>query len=547
MSELKKWWQKTPIYQVYPRSFMDADNDGIGDLKGIISKLDHIGELGFGAIWFSPFYKSPQQDHGYDISDYYSIENDYGTMEDALTLIEETHRRGMKIIFDMVLNHTSIEHPWFRESRSGRDNPRRNWYIWRDGRGKRPPNNWRSMVGSNGWQYDEKTKQWFYCSFLSFQPDLNFNAPEVKKEMFNVMRFWLDRGVDGFRLDIFNSIYKDESFRNNPFSFRYIPTPDNNDECYFQKKIYNFNHPKNFELAREVRSIVDSYDPDRMLLGEVSGNMDVLKRFFGENQDGLNLIFMFDTVNIKFSADFFRGILKRFEEQFPYPYIPTIVFGNHDVMRSISKVGNDPEKAKCLALFQMTARGVPVVYNGEEIGMTDADFGFKKAQDPIARQYSHIPKKLADLLGVFINRDRCRTPMQWDRSENAGFSGSGVKTWLPVNENYLSINVETEKGDPDSLLNAYRNIIGIRNGHRVFQEGTLHLIEAGNISPGVLMYERACEDEKAVVAINFSGKPRKSECKTERGKMIFSTHKGCGIMESGIELAPNAGCVILFR
>ncbi len=544
MSALKYWWQTTTIYQVYPRSFMDGNDDGIGDLKGIIAKLDYIKDLGFETIWFSPFYRSPHQDHGYDISDYYSVDPDFGTMDDALTLIDEIHRRDMRIVFDMVLNHTSIEHPWFRESRSSRGNPRRNWYLWRDGRGKRPPNNWRSMVGNIGWQYDSVTGQWFYANFLTFQPDLNWNNPEVKREMFNVMRFWFDQGVDGFRLDIFNSIYKDESFRDNPFSFRYIPSEDNNDEAYFQKKIYNFNHPGNFGLAKEVRALADSYRPDRMLLGEVSGSHEVLRKFLGDNGDGLHLVFMFEMIKLKFNAAFFRNILRTCERMYPYPFVPTCVYGNHDVMRYISKVGNDNQKAKCLALFQMTMRGVPVVYNGEEIGMTDADFGFKDAGDPVARQYSFIPRWLADFLGVFINRDRCRTPMQWDGGPNAGFCGEGTKPWLPVTPDYRERNVAAEAGDPDSLLNTYKALLGLRNSRRVFREGELSLVDEGKLPKNVLMYERSLGDERAAVAVNFGRDTREFENVTVCGKMLYRTRKGVETSAGNIILPAASGCVL---
>ncbi|HDP80849.1 MAG TPA: alpha-glucosidase [Spirochaetes bacterium] len=545
MGELNRWWQKTSIYQVYPRSFLDGNDDGIGDLKGIISKLDYIRDLGFETIWSSPFYRSPHGDHGYDISDFYSIDPDYGTMEDALALIEEVHRRDMKIVFDMVLNHTSVEHPWFRESRSSRDNPKRHWYIWRDGRGKKPPNNWRSMVGNNGWQYDPATGQWYYANFLTFQPDLNWNNPEVKQEMFNVMRYWLDRGVDGFRLDIFNSIYKDELFRDNPFCFRYIPSEDNNDEAYFQKKIHNFNHPKNFALAKEVRALVDLYNGDRMLLGEVSGRHEILKKFFGDDHDGLNLIFMFETVGVKFSAGYFRKVVETYERLYPYPYVPTCVYGNHDVMRVISKVGNDIEKAKCLALFQMTMRGVPVLYNGEEIGMTDTDFGFKDALDPIARQYAHIPRKVADILGVFINRDRCRTPMQWDDGPNAGFCGEGTRPWLPVTPNYRERNVAAEARDPNSLLNAYRALLGLRNSRLVFREGELLLIEEGRLPKDVLMYERSLGEERAAVAVNFGEKEVRFKNPVDCGELVYQTRDGASADGGHIVLPPAAGCVLV--
>jgi alpha-glucosidase len=246
-----KWWQKTTIYQIYPRSFLDTNGDGIGDLAGIIAKLDYIKDLGFETIWVSPFYKSPGRDFHYDISDYTQIDPIFGTLDDADRLIQETHKRKMRIVFDMVLNHTSDEHPWFQESRSSKDNPKRNWYIWKKGKEKdQAPNNWISMINKPGWNYDATTEEWYFANFLDFQPDLNYRNPEVKEAMFAIMRYWLDKGVDGFRLDIFNSIYKDAEFRDNPFSLHFIPSAHSQDEAFFQKKIHTLNHPDCFGSSK---------------------------------------------------------------------------------------------------------------------------------------------------------------------------------------------------------------------------------------------------------------------------------------------------------
>jgi alpha-glucosidase len=358
LSSEQPWWQKTTIYQIYPRSFMDSNHDGVGDLRGIISKLDYVRDLGFETIWLSPFFSSPQGDWGYDVSDYYDVAPEYGDLADVRDLIDEVHHRGMRILFDLVMNHTSIEHAWFRESRTSRTNPKRDWYVWKDGRGKRSPNNWKAIPGGSAWHYDRTTDQWYYASFLPFQPDLNYRNPAVKEAMFDVARHWLDKGVDGFRLDIFHAIYEDAKFRDNPFSLRYVPT--DHSAGFFQRWKYNLHQPETFELAKELRAVADTYSPDRLLLAELFGDDDTLKRYLGDQLDGLNLTFLWKLLDLKVDARFFRKVIHHYEAHYPAPYIPVYVFGNHDQKRVISKVGNDPRVAKLLALFQFTVRGVPV-------------------------------------------------------------------------------------------------------------------------------------------------------------------------------------------
>ncbi|MCB0120213.1 MAG: alpha-glucosidase, partial [Anaerolineales bacterium] len=275
------WYHKTTIYQIYPRSYCDTNADGIGDIPGIIQKLDHLHNLGFESIWISPFFSSPQADLGYDVSDYTDISPDFGTMDDALKLIDEIHKRDMKIIFDMVLNHTSEEHAWFKESRSSRDNPKADWYIWRD-----KPNNWQSMTGGSGWHYAKERRQYYWASFLPFQPDLNWHNPEVKQTMFDIVRFWLGKGVDGFRLDIFNTIYKDAKFRNNPFAFKLAPTPSD-PSGYLQEAVYSQNQPESFELARELRKVCEEFG-DKLTVGEITGSRETALKYAGDKEnDGL--------------------------------------------------------------------------------------------------------------------------------------------------------------------------------------------------------------------------------------------------------------------
>ena len=488
------WYHKTTIYQIYPRSFFDSNGDGIGDLQGIIQKLDYIRDLGFETIWISPFFASPQADFGYDIADYQAIAPEYGTMNDALQLIEEIHKRGMKIVFDMVMNHTSNEHPWFWESRSSRKNPKADWYIWRD-----KPTNWQSLTGGNAWHFAPERGQYFLSSFLPFQPDLNYRNPEVKKAMFDIVRFWLSKGVDGFRLDIFNVIYKDAEFRDNPFLLKAIPSEDD-PSGFFQEAKYNLNRPESFDFARELRSVTEEFG-ERVLLGEVSGNRELIRKFLGdEKNNGLGLVFDFGMLNYKFSADYFRQLICEMEAHYPAPFMPVYVFSNHDRHRSIRHIGSDLRKAKLLATLQMTVRGVPCMYYGEEIGMTNLPLPFSSALDPLAAKFKSIPRFITELLGLLINRDEVRTPMQWDGTKNAGFS-SAENTWLPVHENYNRVNVKDEFEDEDSLLRTVQSILKVRKSSKALQEGRVEILEG--LPTNVLGIARKAETETVIVLMNF--------------------------------------------
>jgi oligo-1,6-glucosidase/alpha-glucosidase len=502
LNSQRPWWHKTTIYQVYPRSYVDSNGDGIGDLQGILSRLDYIKDLGFETIWISPFFSSPQGDFGYDVSDYTSIAPEYGSLAETEELISEVHARGMRILFDLVLNHTSIQHPWFQESRSNRDNPKKDWYIWRDGRGNRPPNNWMAIPGGSGWHYEAARDQYYYTSFLPFQPDLNWRNLEVKNAMFDVVRFWLEKGVDGFRLDIFHAIYKDSSFRDNPLSIHFIPVDDQ--KGFFQEWTYTINQPEVFELSVELRSILDEYSPDRMLVGEVFGSDENVRKFLGNRQDGLHLIFLWELLNLKARAGYLRGVIRHYERHYPDPYLPVYVFGNHDCKRVISHVTGDSRIARLLAVFQLTVRGVPVTYYGEEIGMADADLPRRSSLDPIGQKYRYIPNILTNALGLYINRDGCRTPMQWDDSQNSGFCGEGVTPWLPVNPDYWCKNVQTQRSDDESILNTYRRLLRLRGMMEVLQTGAIQILEDPEIDPDLLVYQRGCDDDCVLVVINFS-------------------------------------------
>jgi oligo-1,6-glucosidase/alpha-glucosidase len=539
----KPWWQTTTIYQVYPRSFKDTNNDGIGDIRGIISKLDYIDDLGFETLWISPFFSSPQSDWGYDVSDYYTIAPEYGALADVEELISAVHQRGMRILFDLVMNHTSEEHPWFQESRSSRENPKRDWYIWRSGRGERPPNNWKAIPGGSGWQYDIGTDQWYYASFLPFQPDLNYRNPELKTAMFDVAQYWLNKGVDGFRLDIFHSLYKDDKFRDNPSTLRYLPTDDLT-QGWFQKWVYNLNRPETIELAMELRKFMADTLQEGLLLGEVYGNDVTIKSYLGDQNDGLNLVFSWKLEKLEISARFFRNVLIEYEIQYPSPYTPAYVFGNHDLKRLLSKIGQDIRIAKILALFQFTVRGVPVSYYGEEIGMLDGNFPTRNAKDPMGARFSWVPDILVNRMGFYINRDGCRTPMQWDDTDNAGFCSAAAQPWLPVHQDYMSTNVKSELADPDSLLNIYKGLLRLRRDSIAMQEGTLDLLSEIDGSHNLLAYRRMYEPASVLVVINFGDCASEFVNGTKCHRVLFVVGMDIPANPDEFTLAPYSGIIL---
>ena len=542
LSELKmidkkyEWWQKTVVYQIYPRSFKDTTGNGIGDLQGVIEKLDYLEELGVETIWFSPFYPSPtdkpysQHDCGYDISNYKDIHPEYGKMETFDNLVKELHDRNMKIVLDMVLNHTSIEHPWFKESRSSRDNPKRDWYIWRDGQkphGKKPPNNWNSVIGK-GWEYDPNTDQWYYHAFLPFQPDLNYRNPDVQKEMLDTIRFWLKRGVDGYRLDIINALFEDAEFRNAPFIFKLFSEDMGS---FFKSSKMTLNHPDTYGFCKILRETIDEFS-DKFLVGEITASLKILKNYLGDirrdgiSHDGLNLVFLFQSMNTPMKAKKFRNLMQMYEKWFPYPYTPSWVFGNHDQSRRITKIGDNINKAKINITLQLTARGVPFIYYGEELGMKEGKSRKKESRDAIAHYFNWIPQFVQSILGKYgipINRDGCRTPMQWDDSENAGFCLPNIEPWLPVDPSFIKRNVKKESKDVDSLLNCYKRLLNVRNGNLALQIGDLALINLKKLNKTCLAYYRIYENQKIYVYLNFANKEVVLNAPVQNLELIFST------------------------
>jgi alpha-glucosidase len=489
------WWQGVSIYQVYPRSYQDSDGDGIGDLAGIIERLDYIADLGVDVVWVSPFFASPQQDFGYDITDYLSVAPEYGQLEQAEQLIDQAHERGLKVMFDLVLNHTSDQHPWFLRSRGSRSNPKSDWYIWADGRGRgrrKPPNNWKSaMEVKSAWQYSQDRGQWYLATFLPFQPDLNWRNPAVREAMLNAVRFWLDRGVDGFRLDIFGQIMKDPKFRNNPMQL----SMNSGIPRVWDRK-YNENTDDNFQLAKDLQAVCGEYDnPKRILLGEVFGSPSVLRKYLGDqDESGLDLVFLFDFLTYRYDPEWFSETIAKFEASFPAPMVPTYVLENHDRSRSIDRVDGDIAKAKVLATILLTLRGVPTIYMGQEIGMSNTHMPVRDALDPVAATFfSWIPEPIFQRLPERLNRDEMRTPMQWQATKNAGFCPPDVRPWLRVNPNHVSVNVTTQDQDQDSILNLYRRLLQLRKDHDILRTGQLELFE--NLPPKIFGFRRSSAEQ----------------------------------------------------
>ncbi len=460
------WWQTGIIYQIYPRSFQDSNADGIGDLPGITRRLDYVASLGVKIIWISPIYPSPMADFGYDVSDYTAINPIFGTMVDFDTLLEQAHRRGLKVLLDLVPNHTSDQHPWFLESRSSRDNPKRDWYIWRDpAPDGGPPNNWLSAFGGPAWTYDEKTGQYYNHQFLKEQPDLNYRNPAVLQAMLDVMRFWLDKGVDGFRVDVITMLIKDDQFRDEP------PAPHwNGVDPYFSlEHIYTRNQPEVHDIIRRMRSLLDDYG-DRMMVGETYLRNEVLVQYYGKNLDECHLPFNFQLIRLNWQARVLRQAVDAYEAALPAGAWPNWVLGNHDRPRVASRVGT--AQARVANMLLLTLRGSPTTYYGEEIGMENVAIPPDRLQDPQALNQPQI--------GDIVGRDPERTPMQWDSGPNAGFTSPDVAPWLPLPADYAERNVAVEEQDPDSMLSLYRALSRLRSAEPALHAGDYVSVDAGH-------------------------------------------------------------------
>jgi len=487
------WWQHAVFYEIYPRSFADSNNDGVGDLNGIRSKLSYLHDLGVDAIWITPCYPSPQVDFGYDVSDYENIDPMYGTLADFDHLAADAKKQNIRIIMDYVINHTSDQHKWFIDSKSSKTSPYRNWYIWRDGQGPdRPPNNWLSTFGGSAWKFDPKTNQYYYHYFYAEQPDLNWRNPAVEKAMFDVTRWWYRRGVAGFRLDAVDTMYEDPDLRDNPI----LPGTNKFGDPNMLDK-YNKKLPELHEALTNLRKVADEHDA--VLIGETwTKNIDELKEYYGGHSKELQLPmdFLFTNVN-RLSPDEFRRQIAGVDSSGGWP---VYLFSNHDIERAYNRYGdgqNNDAIAKMLAGLYLTLRGTPIMYYGEEIGMENNGPKSKEdVKDPIGR--TGWPKEKG--------RDGERTPMQWNQSANAGFSSA--KPWLPLPDSYQTHNVASEEKDPASILNFYKRLLSLRHTDPALLEGEYAPLNESD--PNVLAYLRRYKNEAVLVVLNMSSSEHKT-------------------------------------
>ncbi len=490
MTENKLWWKNGIIYQIYPRSFQDSNSDGIGDLVGVIQHLDYLQDLGVDAIWFSPINPSPDVDFGYDVADYHTIDPKFGNLQDFERLLQEAHKRDLHVIMDLVLSHSSDQHRWFQESRKSKDNPYHDWYIWRDPApdgGK--PNNWLSNFGGSAWEYDKNLGQYYYHAFAKGQPDLNWRNPEVRSTMLDVFRYWLDKGVDGFRLDVFNNYYQDALFRDNPrnegFSIRKVLRKF---DAY--DHIYDTDQPEMMGVVEDIRKIMDSY-PERYVVGETYLATSAQARtYIGENR--LHAGFDYAFCNSPFSARAYGQAIQYWDALHGEEAWPNYFFNNHDTPRSTTRFAKGESDAipKLLLAMQLTVRGTPYLYYGEEIGMRDISLARSQIQDPVGKRYWPFNK----------GRDGCRSPMQWNAKQNAGFTTG--EPWLPVNKDYIVRNVDSQAASPASLLTFYKELIQLRRAHPALNAGNLDMIKTDN--DDLLVYQRQAGDEKMLIVLNFS-------------------------------------------
>jgi alpha-glucosidase len=516
------WWRDGVIYQIYPRSFADSDGDGLGDLRGIISKLDYLAFLRVDGIWLSPIYPSPDKDFGYDVADHTAIDPRYGTLEDFEALVREAHKRGIRVILDMVLNHTSDQHPWFRESRSSRENPKRDWYLWRD-----VPNNWASVFGGSGWEYDEKTGQYYFHMFLKEQPDVNWQNPAVRQAQLDVFRFWLERGVDGFRLDVFNAYFKHPGFVDNPTKFGLRR---------FDKQVHvnDMDRPEMIPLLGELRSLLDSY-PERYSVGEpFIPTIEKTARYAGEGKLHTAFHFFYDDMSLvtKWGADHFRRQMLDLGKASSGLYPPALAMSNHDSTRAASRYcrGEDDANARIAMALLLTMRGTPFIYYGEEIGMRNISLSRKEIMDPVGRYYWPIIK----------GRDGCRAPMQWNDSANAGFSTA--KPWFKLHPDYTERNVLAQENDAGSMLNFTRRLISLRKEYSALRDGGILFLEPPQ--KDLLAYLRLSTEGTILVGLNFSGRSKTLDLPPGDWQPLLSTSARDVKIGENVELAPHEVCLM---
>ncbi|MBH8579446.1 alpha-glucosidase family protein [Bisbaumannia pacifica] len=503
MQDNLTWWRGGVIYQIYPRSFMDANGDGIGDLEGITEKLDYVASLGVDGIWLSPFFTSPMLDFGYDVSDYRDVDPMFGTLDDFKALLARAHELGLKVMIDQVISHTAEAHPWFQESRADRTNAKADWYVWADPKPDgTPPNNWLSIFGGSAWTFDSRRRQYYLHNFLTSQPDLNFHHPEVRAAQLDNMRFWLELGVDGFRLDTVNFYFHDPALTDNPpvpaGEAKTLGAPDANPYTW-QRHVYDLSRPENLDFLRELRALMDDF-PGTTTVGEI-GDDNPLERMaeYTAGGDKLHMAYTFDLLNAPRSAAYLREVIARFQRLAGDAW-PCWALSNHDVVRSATRWGADEDplaypKVTLALLFSL--RGSVCLYQGEELGLPEAEVPFERLQDP----YGKV------LWPEFKGRDGCRTPMPWEPSGNGGFTAEGVEPWLPVEARQLPLAVARQQDDAASVLNATRRLLAFRTAHPALVDGDLSLVDVG---ADLLGFVREKGDERLLCIFNLTGQARET-------------------------------------
>ncbi|CAN7643182.1 beta-galactosidase BglA [Mesorhizobium sp. LjRoot246] len=499
MGDKAGWWRGCVIYQIYPRSFQDTTGDGSGDLAGITSRLAHVASLGVDAIWLSPFFKSPMADMGYDVSDYCDVDPMFGTLEDFDALVAEAHRLGLKIIIDQVLSHSSDKHDWFLESRASRDNPKSDWYVWADARPDGgAPNNWLSVFGGPAWEWDSTRRQYYMHNFLASQPDLNFHNPEVQDALLDTVRFWLERGVDGFRLDTVNYYVHDRWLRSNPPLASSVAGTNSETNTYlYQEHLFDKTQPENLALLRRFRALLDEYE-DRAAVGEIGDEGRSLQTLaaYTSGGDKLHMCYTFDLLGPQFSAAHVRGCVEAFEAAVSDGWV-CWAFSNHDVVRHVSRwtrPGSDPDAvAKFSIMLLSCLRGSICLYEGEELGLEEAELAYEDLRDPVGIRFWPGVK----------GRDGCRTPMVWEAgADNAGFSTG--KPWLPVPASHRARAVDVQNADTASVLTSYRAALALRRGHEALVTGSIRFLDAEG---DVLAFVRDGGSEKLLCVFNFAEEP----------------------------------------
>ena len=528
-----RWWQTGVVYQVYPRSFADADGDGTGDLCGITSRLDYLAWLGVDAIWISPFYPSPMADFGYDVADYTAVDPLFGSMDDFDALLAAAHERGIRVIVDYVPNHTSDQHPWFVESRSSRQNAKADWYVWRDAKPDGGlPNNWISMFAGPTWTWDEARGQYYLHIFLSEQPDLNWRNPGVRAAMFDVARFWLDRGVDGFRIDVAPMVMKDPELRDNP------PNPSPGWEhsrlgsWLTQLHVNDHNHPDMHELYRSFRALLESYPGDRVSIGELHHpDFDRWAEYYGERQDEIHVPFNFHVINSPWAAEAVRRAVEGVEGALPPGAWASWVLGNHDQPRFASRERAGRDQARVGMLLLLALRGTPTIYYGEEIGMVDVPVAHDDARDPLERRE---PGR---------GRDGCRSPMQWDASPNAGFTSADAIPWLPLAPDADVVNVARQAEDTGSTLTLTRDLLRLRREHPVLLRGDFERF--GPTPDGTFAFRRIGPEGMLNVVLNLTAEAR-TVPDGGPGRVLIGTHRDRDGSTTGrsLELRPHEAVVL---